>query len=117
MTLLNKRNLVILLGVIILVCTAVFFYQRTNRKGGSYERELQTQYMQAIQQYSLASSQYEVEANAIESYLYIATLQAFQLAQMAGVESREYRDYEQKYAEYRTFRDTRVKRMLERSQR
>jgi len=56
----------------------------------------------------------DIEEDAIETYLYMTTLQFYQLAQAAGVESKEYRDYEQKYAEYRTFRDARVRRMLER---
>ena len=115
----TRRNTVILIAIILVVSIMVFFRYFSYRNGINKDIEqYQQQNVQAIQQqYVQMISQEEIESNAIESYLWRLTLNAFPLAQAAGVDSREYRDYEQKYAEYRTFRDSRILRMMERQQR
>jgi len=108
----TKKNIIIsVIGILILGLLLNLFF-RLN-KPLTFERQ---NIPQKARQYVLPS-QDEIESDAIESYLYIATLQAFQIAQSAGVDSKEYRDYEQRYSEYRTFRDARVKKMLERNMR
>jgi preprotein translocase subunit SecF len=112
--LLTKQNMVLVI-VLVVIAVGVWKYQKDRQQSFQGDMELQQRVQKILPQQTGTLSQEEIEANAIEYYLYIATLQAFQIAQTTGVESKEYRDYEQRYAEYRMFRDTRIRKMLERN--
>jgi len=96
--------------VVTLIVVPLIWYYNSGKQNTSVQDEQQP----SVADLMFQLQQNEIGEDAIESYLYAATLQAFQLAQAAGVDSKEYRDYEQRYADYRTFRDSRVRKLLER---
>jgi hypothetical protein len=109
----TKLNPVLVGGIVALVFVVVFVFVKQGKQNPAHGENNPQGF--SLQYPNASLSQEEIALDAIESYLYIAALQAFQIAQTTGVDSKEYREYEQKYIDYRTFRDNRMKNALERS--
>jgi hypothetical protein len=112
----KQQFIVIVASVVIIVVGTIYWFVNRNKDTphtpNPYLMQAQVDANQNKRYYSTSEIETLIQ-NALEDYLYMATLKSYQIATVAGAGTGEYRDYEQKYAEYRTFRDARMKRQLE----